>query len=145
MDATERLAIESACTRLVHEYAYLVDFREYDRFADLFVEDCLFDVAGQSVSSREEMRAAVQRRPANRIWRHVTTNVLINVVDEDSATGVGYFTVYRAWVDEGTHAIPTLRPAVVGHYRDKYVRVAGGWKFAERIGVFDMMDRELNF
>ncbi len=141
MDTAERLAIEMACIRVVNEYAYLVDFRDYDRFADLFAEECVFDVGGQTVSSREEMRIGVKKTPVDPLRRHVTTNILIDVIDENSASGVAYFTVYRAKSDDGTDQTPASMPAVVGHYRDKFVRTADGWKFAERIGVFDMIDR----
>lgn len=144
IDVENRLAIESACTRVVHQYAYMVDFRDYDGFADLFTEKCVFDVNGQTASSREEMRVGVARTPADLLRRHVTTNILIDVIDENSAHGVAYFTVYRARLDKDQSVLPALRPAVVGHYKDKFVKTAEGWKFAERIGVFDMMDPELN-
>jgi len=58
---------------------------------------------------------------------HLTTNALIEV---DEATGTArcrsYYTVIQAAGDT------TLQPVVAGRYHDRFERVDGSWRFAER-------------
>ncbi len=138
----DRLLIEAECTRVVNQYANLIDFCRYDEFADLFAVHCYFHVTGDPLTSREQIRDRVYNRPKEQLLRHVTTNIVIDVLDERSASGIAYFTVYRASTSEGPSEVLNFRPASVGHYKDKFVKTTEGWKFAERIGHFDMIDLE---
>jgi 3-phenylpropionate/cinnamic acid dioxygenase small subunit len=59
--------------------------------------------------------------------RHLTTNVIVDI-DEDAhvATARSSFVVFQATPD-----VP-LQPIVTGRYRDRFERVDGEWRFAER-------------
>ena len=76
-------------------------------------------------------------RPDGLRSRHVLTNIHINVIDENTAEGISYLTLYRhegddqTGEDEGPREISG--PAGIGHYADKFVRTDEGWRFAGRI------------
>ena len=133
MQETERTLIERECERVSIAYARHVDFRNYDAFVDLFAEDCRLDVGGL-VEGREAIRAWLARRPENLRSRHVFTNISIEVIDADHASGVTYVTLYRHVGDEALapRAIELVGAAAVGHYEDEFVRTVDGWRFASR-------------
>ena len=76
-------------------------------------------------------------RPDGLRSRHVLTNIHINVIDENTAEGISYLTLYRhvsdpeTGEDEGPREISG--PAAVGHYSDKFIRTEKGWRFAGRV------------
>ena len=59
--------------------------------------------------------------------RHLTTNVIVDIDEAaDTATARSSFVVFQA-----TPSVP-LQPIVTGRYRDRFERVDGEWRFAER-------------
>jgi len=58
--------------------------------------------------------------------KHVVTNVVINV-DGDRADARSYVTVFQQ-----TDVLP-LQPIASGRYTDRFERVAGTWRFADRL------------
>lgn len=58
--------------------------------------------------------------------RHVITNVVIDV-DGDEASARCYVTVFQQ-----TDALP-LQPIASGRYVDRFARVGGRWRFADRL------------
>jgi hypothetical protein len=61
---------------------------------------------------------------------HVTTNILIDVIDEDHAKGRAYYSFY--YDGEGRNPAPIVGPMAVGQYRDEFVRTDAGWRFSFR-------------
>ena len=59
-----------------------------------------------------------------------TTNILIDVVDENHAKGRAYYTFY--YDGEGRDPALLTGPMAVGQYRDEFIRTAEGWKFSHR-------------
>ncbi len=141
MDITTRLEIEHQCTRCAIDYAHKVDFGDFEGFANLFAENGVLSVGPLHLDSRANIREAMSQRPAEMLSRHIITNIAIDVIDDEGAAGLAYFTLYRTTVgdDDNPTAMPPV--AVVGHYKDKFAKTVNGWKFAERIGVFDMVDK----
>lgn len=133
MNENERRAIERACEALSIAYARSVDFRDYDTFAELFAEDGALD-AGQPLQGRRKIRESLDRRPDELRSRHVLTNIYIDVLDHDAARGISYLTLYRHLGPESLEPrpAPLKGPAAVGHYEDRFVRTAEGWRFASR-------------
>ena len=124
----ERLAAEWACSRLVHLYANLNDAADWQGVADLYV------AAGRSVRptapdrpvcGRDAILAAFLARPP-RATRHVCANVVIDVIDRDTAEGQSAMLLFTS-----------PAPPVVGGFRDRFVRTDRGWRFAERRGWVD--------
>jgi hypothetical protein len=54
------------------------------------------------------------------------------VRDASAVDGVVYLTLWRHDGDEGRRVAPLDQPALVGEYRDEFVRTPDGWRFARR-------------
>ncbi len=126
-------AIARDCEALSYAYARAVDFRDHDAFAHLFAEDGVLD-AGELLEGREAIARAISRRPYELRTRHILSNIFIDVVSATEARGIAYLTLYRHSGPEslGSRPVPVAGPAAVGHYEDRFVRTAQGWKFARR-------------
>lgn len=134
MDDIERMLIERACARLVTEYCHFVDHGEAGKIAGQFTDDGIWASATDVRTGREAIERSFQKRQANtaRMSRHVCSNLLIDVIDENNATGVVYLTLYRHDGDPGRRVSPSDVPDVIGEYRDTFVRTAEGWRFKRR-------------
>jgi ketosteroid isomerase-like protein len=133
MDDVERSVAERACERLVYEYCHLIDLGTADRVHELFTDDGVWEAGRIVMTGIEEIREGFGRRAEmSRTSRHVCTNVVINVLSEDSAEGVSYVTLYRH-DGEGDGPAPTNdQPVMVGHYADRFARTEDGWRIAHR-------------
>jgi hypothetical protein len=134
MDAIERLLVERECERLVTLYCHYVDHGEAERIAELFSEDGRWRGPGISMVGIDELRKGFAARQANRarMSRHVCNNFVLDVIDENEATGVVYLTLYRHDGEEERAVSPLQGPAMVGEYRDRFVRTPQGWRIADR-------------
>jgi uncharacterized protein (TIGR02246 family) len=135
MDLLERIAAERDCARLTYRYCEAVDMGHASRLADVFAEDGVFEAGGLHLVGRDEIRRVFTEREQVRELRtrHVCTNLHVDVLDEATATGVVYLTLYRRRGSEDwSVAVPTTAPALVGSYHDSYVRAGEGWLIAHR-------------
>lgn len=122
-----------AITRLMNEYCYRIDAGDLEGFAALFEHGSfgiLGDPAGPDVG-----KAAVLETLQNVILydgkprtKHVMSNVQIDVDGSgNEASAQCYITVFQA--------VPRdfpMQPIFGGHYRDRFVKGADGWQFAQR-------------
>src|SRR5262245_6623843 len=133
MDPIQRIAIERECEQLMIAYARGIDFRDYDNVASLFTEDGVLDI-GNPLEGRAAIQAALSRRPYELRSRHVLTNLFVDVVSDDFARGICYLTLYRHAGPESLERGPIEfeRPAAVGHYQDRFVRTAEGFRIEQR-------------
>ena len=120
---------------LLYIYAERIDLGDLEGIADLFVHaSILAPAVGAKVTGREEVLAMY--RSSTRLYedngtphtKHVTTNPIIEI---DEAKGLAsarsYFTVFQAVGDF------SLQPIIAGRYHDRFERIDGAWRFAERI------------
>jgi hypothetical protein len=129
----EMLSAERACCRLVHEYCYAVDDCDADRFIDVFTADAVWDRAGHaSLTGHEQLRAFFTGRRTDISTLHVCSNVLINVIDADIATGRSYVTVFRSVRSAVPEVFPPAIPDLVAQYTDDYRKTGFGWRIARR-------------
>jgi ketosteroid isomerase-like protein len=130
----DRLLIERACDRLVQEYCHWTDHGEAARVADLFTEDAVWTSADNTMSGRDAIRRGFTIRQNNRkrMSRHVCTGLLLDIIDQSTAHGVVYLTLYRHDGDPERRTSPTQAPSMIGEYRDEFVRTADGWRFRRR-------------
>lgn len=140
MENETRERIERECEKLSIAYARHVDFKEYDEYVDLFTEDCFLHAGPRPIEGKETLRKAMGYRPDALRSRHVLTNIWINVIDEDHATGISYLSLYRHTgeglegekvSDPGPRVISG--PAAVGHYADEFLRTDDGWRIKSRV------------
>lgn len=136
MRAMERLLAERECERLTYRYCQAADFGHASRLADLFTGDGVFDNRDLRLHGRDEIRRVFSEREKVRELRtrHVCTNVLVDVLDADRATGVVYLCLYRRRgpLDWSVPVASTL-PVLVGSYHDEYAREDGRWLIASRL------------
>ena len=124
---------KEAIERLMNEYCYRIDAGDLAGFAALF-ENALFgmvgDPAGPDIGSDAVLKTLLNvilydGKPRT---KHVMSNVQIDVDESgNEATAQCYITVFQA--------VPADFPMQVifaGHYRDRFVRHAGDWRFAQR-------------
>jgi hypothetical protein len=125
-----QLADREALRELVAAYAHLADGGRLDALAELFAPDGRLRIddrpplEGRGAiraflgGTRESLRTAAAARP---LVRHHVTNLTLTLEPPDGATGSAYFLVVtERGVDHW------------GRYRDRYVRMPEGWRFAER-------------
>jgi hypothetical protein len=124
--------IQRDCEALSIAYARAIDFRDYDDFVALFVEDGTLDI-GAEMQGRDAIGASVAGRPDNLRSRHVLSNIFVDVVDADHARGITYLTLYRSLAGGSPREpVESTLPAAVGHYQDQFVRTLAGWRFQSR-------------
>ncbi len=137
----DRIGIEQACIALSHRFARYVDERRFEDFAALFTEDGVFDRRGEALAGRSAILASMAGRPGTLLVRHHMTTVSVDVVDEETATGVCYFTFYQCtdWDGAQREKLALAGPVIVGEYRDRYRRTAEGWRIAHRQALMTFM------
>ena len=86
------------------------------------------------MSGREAIAKGFSRRQgaARRMSRHVCNNLLVDIVDENNATGFVYLTLFRHDGEPGRSVSPSDVPDIIGENRDTFVRTAEGWRFKRR-------------
>lgn len=139
VDSLQQLMIEQACTRLINQFAVLNDAGRFGELADLFVEDAKYArpiAPDVFIEGRAAIKTSFETRPKERVGRHLISNVIVNVLGPERATGICYALLYSGSVDKpaekfGLQAVP---PQLVGEYHDEFVLTPDGWKFAVRKG-----------
>lgn len=144
LDSSDKLSIERDCERLVTAYCHFIDHGEAERVADLFSEEGCWISAEATLEGREGIRKAMAARQANagRMSRHVCNNLRLDIHDENSASGTVYLTLYRHDGKSGRSLAPLEGPAMVGEYRDRFVRTPEGWRISNREIVIDFLRRD---
>ena len=143
LSIVERIEIELACQRLVYEYLRALDSGNPDGAADCFAEQGMLArpmQPDQYIQGREAIRVSLKGRPKGLLTRHLATNVVIDIASRDVASGLCVLTMMGCTPAEG--ALPPHRaagPLYFGEFRDRFVRVAGEWKFLERRGSIAVM------
>jgi hypothetical protein len=118
-----------AIRALVHEYTYRLDAGDIDGVAALFEHAELRSTRHDRVlrgidGAHTLLENVIMRDDGTPQTMHQLTNVTITV-DGDTATARSYFTVLQV-------TAPGLHPILAGEYRDRFTRVDGAWRFAER-------------
>jgi 3-phenylpropionate/cinnamic acid dioxygenase small subunit len=128
MTQDERLAIEWECAKLINRYATLNDAARWAEVAALYTEDGSMTrptAPDTPTTGRAAILAAFEARPP-RTTQHVTSNVVVDVIDGDTATATSAMLLFTA----------ADKPPLVGGFIDRFERVPGeGWRFAERRGT----------
>ncbi len=141
----DRLASAEEIRRLMYRYAELVDAARFDEVGELFAHARITAGNGEDEGDGDLEVAAGRDavadlyRNTNKVHpdgtlrtRHLTTNVSVEVdVERDEASARSTFVVLQA-----AERVP-LQPIVAGRYRDRFERVDGAWRFAERCMLVD--------
>lgn len=149
MDAIQRSQIGYECSQLVYRFSHLFETK-HSQVADLFTEDGSIQIGGNSppVVGAEAIREAylvVEKRAGEETNLLISNNVIVDVIDEDNATGHSYWThqQHRTAGGRPTTVLPYKEPHVVGKFSDEYKRVNGEWRFSKRTFVGILVGAEL--
>jgi hypothetical protein len=111
---------------------------DWDALANCFVEQGALArpmQPEQLLEGRESIRASMAARPKALTTRHLATNVMIDAISQESATGVTSLAMIGCTPPDGaTKPFEAGGPLYFGEFRDRFVRDAGEWKFLERRG-----------
>jgi hypothetical protein len=142
LSAAERIEIERACERIVYAYSRALDLGDMDAAADLFAQHGSMSrpmAPEQAIQGRETIRASLLTRPKTLLTKHLATNVIIDVENRDSASGVSCLTMIATTPPpDGKPPFMSTGPLYFGEFKDRYVRENGVWKFLERRGSIQM-------
>jgi len=124
-----------AITTLMFRYAECIDQADFEGLARLFAHAQIRSSAGDPTRGIPGARMPEFYAGTNKVHadgtlrtRHLTTNVLIEIDEAaDAATARSYYVVLQA-----TPALP-FQPIVGGRYEDRFARVDGAWRFADRL------------
>ena len=126
----QRIVAEHECHRLCTAFHINVDAYRHDRVLSLFTADAVWHHKSGLLKGRSDIAAYLDSKSSYPVVRHLVTNVLIDVVDDDHAKGIAYVTVFYA---EPTLSPPMLQaPIVLVTYHDTFTRTPDGWRFSSR-------------
>jgi hypothetical protein len=144
VDAITRMLIEHDCRKLSDLYCKHLDHRNPDGFASLFTEDAVYKPAIQPVpiETRARILEWFHTYPADRTVRHLSTNQVVDVIDERTAKGTSYALTFREAKPEEGKISSQTNPRAVVEYVDTYRRTDDGWKFATRYYNIDFLQAD---
>ncbi len=135
MTPLDRLIAEHDIARLMTRFGLLNDAADWAGVADMFTQDARFvrPAGGDAIVGREAIQASFASRPPRKSC-HLITNIVVDVTSAETATGRCTLLLYAAPAGADT----AVGPALIGGFRDRLVRTAEGWRFAERVGFLDL-------
>ena len=130
MEFSDYLQIQN----LLHRYAHLMDQADFDGVGELFADADVYMPGDAGIYRKDPIGLANMFRRWNRVYpdtgtlrtRHITTNLVLEADGKDRAKARCYVLVVQA-----TPEFP-LQPVIAGTYEDRFERVGGTWRFAER-------------
>ena len=122
---------------LIYAYAERIDLGDLAGVAELFRHGRIEAQPGVVFEGFDPVRGLYEM--STRLYddgtprtKHVTTNLMVEV-DGDTATSRCYYTVFQQ-----TDELP-LQPIIAGRYHDRFERVDGVWRFADRLIFSDLI------
>jgi len=135
MSAEDEWRAKAEIRQLVDKYAFSRDNLDADGYAGVFAENGTLLLFGESYTGREAIRSLSENWNTDSVGMHIMSTSLITLLDERSATGINYATVYGETPDSSHQEgdlIPVTNFVVQGRYFDKYELTDEGWKISER-------------
>lgn len=137
MDRNQERGIEWDCQKVLRQYYHYVDHHEYDDAVRLFTDDATWKVMGLDLKGREEILEALHGGLGNDTIRHVLTNVIVNVLDEENAESWSYNAIYysrEGRIEERDAPLKFEGPHRFSDGFARMERVNGEWQIAAREG-----------
>ena len=117
-----------AIRRLMAIYAQLLDSKRIAEWGQLFTEDAVFAVWGQTWRGRAAIEVGIGGMQPELPGKHVILTPVIDLKAPDRAL---------VWTDLSAFASAKegISVATIGRYHDELVKQAGRWRIARRIVV----------
>lgn len=129
MDNRDRLIIKDQCRKLSLRFGRLQDERRYEDLPKLMTQDGTYTRLGEELAIADFIEW-VGTMPENNT-RHFVTDIDFIDINEVSAKGISYYTLYLYHGDEEM-PYPLDGPFVVGEYHEEFVVVNEEWKIKSR-------------
>lgn len=144
MDIVQRLEIENDCRRLTILYCHHIDHLNPQAFADLFTEDAVYKPAiePEPIVGHAAILRWINRYPKDRLGRHMSTNQLVEIIDEDHAVGTSYAVVFREEHPVEGEISTNSTPRSFAEYVDTYRRTDDGWRIASRVYRVNFLEKD---
>lgn len=130
MDRLDKLIALEEIRTLKARYFRCVDTKDWAGFADLFVEDAVFDISddvpGGVVVGRDQIVAAASVPLKDAVSVHHGHCPEIEITSATTASGVWAMEDRLSWSEAAKGPLSALHG--FGHYVESYVRIAGAWK-----------------
>ena len=135
MTRDEERLIEWECQRVLRQYYLYVDQREYEKAANLFTPDVEWQALGVHLTGRDEILKGLVGGLAKGTIRHVITNTIVDVIDENHATSKSYNADYYepgVRVEDSDGPVPFEGPHRIEDNYAELVRSNEGWLISKR-------------
>ncbi len=141
MEREQEREIEWDCTKVLNQFYVLADQGDFEKAANLFTEDSVWNLNGNELHGRAAIEEGLRSGFTPVFIKHYIQNIVVDAIDEDHADAVAYAQVFRhekSEVTDGTvPSISIVGPWSIGRQDNKMVRTSEGWKVARRdIGSF---------
>lgn len=131
-----RAAIQRDVESVIFRFFLHLDEQEYDQLAQLMAPTGTWLRNGALLKGPEGVREAMRSRPAGFTTRHLITNVIVDVADDDHADATYYMTVFvHAGDAKPTGPVKMDVPMHVSVFRQRFMRAPEGWRIAELHGT----------
>ncbi len=138
MTPEQKSAIEWECGQLSLRFMAHNDQREWSKMCALLTENATFarpTDPDHPICGRAAILAAFEARPADRITRHICTNMIITAVSPSQASGTMYALLFTGAIDNrGDLGIIADERQLIGEFEDDYIRTEDGWRIGNRRG-----------
>ncbi|ARS25821.1 nuclear transport factor 2 family protein [Sphingomonas sp. KC8] len=137
----QTLLDERDIERLIVDYSWVLDAKDFDTYGALFSHGIVLDPQGKTIAKGAAEVGALARHylggNPDVFVRHIVSNVRIDVAaDGKTATAGSFLTTIEA---------PQGQPASIfriARYHDNFAKIDGGWKFLSRQEMTDWVLRE---
>lgn len=140
MDAIAKLLIEQECRNVVLRAAAFADGHNPVGLALLFAPDAVLIRPNEPpIVGRDGIRQAYERRPKERITRHLVTNTMVEVESESRARACSYVLLWTgsALDESGPHGRLADERKLVGEFNDVFsLGLDGQWLIQRREARF---------
>ena len=110
-----------------------MDQREFEAAANQYTSDANWSVDGVTLNGSAEILEALYPALSDGTIRHVFTNTIVTVIDEDHADCRSYHSIYYtadARIEDSQGPLPFEGPHRVADQAVKIVRTEDGWRIA---------------
>lgn len=144
MTNIEELVARQELKALVDNYATESDRNNQDYYVNVFTEDCRVRVyfnneLGMDLKNVKDLIAAYKGFGAAKESFHMNGQQTVEFQDDEHATGTSYALAYLVNEKDGADEL-TVHGV---RYYDKYVKVNGNWRIAEREQYFVSSDSHI--
>ncbi|GGE50086.1 hypothetical protein GCM10011360_41380 [Primorskyibacter flagellatus] len=128
MDAIVALHAQIEISNQIKRFYMALDERDADALAAVIAPDGCWRRAGVDHIGPDAMRALIAERAPDRHSRHVLSNIVVDVLDERTATVRLYNTAFVHTGATGERgAAPMDLPSSIGILEGKFVHTGGAW------------------